>query len=178
MIWWVLFGVFLIALAWFFWAPIRLEIDSESGIFIVQWRGICRLQWVPAEGVDQLQLTLFFIQRKIRLGSASGAQKPEIPAKKPRSKKPVSRKKIRIQTMWRLFRNLLRTFEVKRFHLVWDSDDFIWNARWYPLAWHLSTLGKGLVEINFSGRRELALIVENRLGRITWAVFKTFITKN
>ncbi len=80
--------------------------------------------------------------------------------------------------MWRLFRNLLRTFEVKRFHLVWDSDDFIWNARWYPLAWHLSTLGKGLVEINFSGRRELALIVENRLGRITWAVFKTFITKN
>ncbi len=79
--------------------------------------------------------------------------------------------------MWRLGRNLLRTFKIKRLQIWWDSDDFIWNARVYPLASVVNTLGIGRVWINFTGRRELALIVENRPGRMLWAVLHTFITK-
>ena len=79
--------------------------------------------------------------------------------------------------MWRLGRNVLRSFEIKRLEIWWDSDDFIWNAQIYPLARFISSWGVGKIYINFTGQCELALRVENRLGRIIWAVLHTFISK-
>lgn len=79
--------------------------------------------------------------------------------------------------MLRMARNILRSFRIKRFHLVWDSDDFIWNARLYPIAWQINRRIAGRLEINFQGRRELALTAENRLARLIWAVLKTFTHK-
>lgn len=178
MIGWTFLGLFFFFLGWILWAPIRLEIDSDAGVFGLEWYGLCRVQWLPTEALDQLRLNVLFLQWPIRLGSSETT--PPKPEKKPKVqqvKKPAGRKKMSLKQMFRLGRNLLGTFRVRRFHLVWDSDDFIWNARAYPVAQLLNSRGYGRIEINFMGRRELALILENRLGRLIWAALRTFITK-
>lgn len=177
MIGWIILGFCLLLFAWLLWTPLRVEIDSEKGIFRGEWRHLCAVQWLPEEGFDRIQVEAPFFRRKIQL---SGVSKPE----KHRVKKqtqpalPVKKKQtFPAKTMWRLGRNMLRSFKIKRLHIWWDSDDFIWNAQVYPLAHFVNMLGIGKVWINFTGRRDLALTVENRLGRMLWAVLQTFITK-
>lgn len=179
MVGWILLGLLLLFLGWLFWAPIRIAIDSEAGMFAVEWWGLGRLQWLPEKSLDRLYLSVWFFQWPIRLGpSEQKAARPKKPAKTERPRKPGPKKNMAAKTLFRMIRNVLRSFRIKRFYLVWDSDDFIWNARWYPVAWHFSYWSGGHLEINFQGRRELALTVENRLGRIAWAVLKTFTTKH
>lgn len=181
MIGWVILGLLLLLLAGLLWTPLRVEIDTESGIFRAEWRYLGAVQWLPDEGPDVIRLEAPFFRRDIRLAGLAKTQKrpdktPEKQKAKPGS--PVKKKqRMSAGMMWRLGRNFLRTFRIKRLQIWWDSDDFIWNARAYPLAHFINMLGVGQVRINFMGRRELALVVENRLGRMLGAVLYTFITK-
>lgn len=181
MIGWVILGLLLIILVWLFWTPLRLEIDTESGIFRAEWQYLCAVQWLPDEGPDVIRLEAPFFRRNIHLSGLAQAQKrPAITPEKAKAKRvsPVKKKKrLSAGMMWRLGRSFLRTFKIKRLQIWWDSDDFIWNARAYPLFHFVNMLGVGQVWINFMGRRELALVVENRLGRMLGAVLYTFITK-
>ena len=172
----VFLAFFATILFWLLWAPLRIEIDSERGRFAIEWKYICAIEWLPEIALDRLQIRVFFIRRSVAL---SGSSKKKKPADKPekQDQKPKRRKPVSMRTMWRLARNLLRTFEVKRLQLLWDSDDFIWNAQAYPLACMVNGWSKANIQINFTGQRELALLVENRLGRILWAVLHTFTTK-
>jgi len=179
MIGWIILGLCLLGFAWLLWTPLRVEIDSENGIFRAEWRHLCAVQWLPEEGLDRMRVEAPFFRRTVQL---AGLSKPQNRSKqKEEETKPArpSKKKqsFSAKMMWRLGRNLLRTFKIKRLQIWWDSDDFIWNAQVYPLASVVNTLGVGRVWINFTGRRELALLVENRPGRIIWAVLYTFITK-
>ena len=51
----------------------------------------------------------------------------------------------------------------------WDTDDYILNAYLYPFTPFLYSPQKSFT-INFEGKRDIELIIENRLGRI----LKTF----
>lgn len=181
MIGWVILALLLLFFAWFLWTPLRVEIDTESDIFRAEWRHICAVQWLPGEGLDVIRVEAPFFRRTIALSAMGTTQNsPKKSPEKPKAQPvPPARKKQHISAgmMWRLGRNFLRTFTIKRLHIWWDSDDFIWNARAYPLAHLLNMLGVGQVRINFTGRRELALVVENRLGRMLGAVLYTFISK-
>lgn len=181
MIGWIILGVLLGGLAWLLWTPLRLEIDSGTGVFRAEWRHLCAVQWLPDEGLDIIRVEAPFFRRNIRLSGLSGPGKS--PDKKPEKAdaKPArfakKKQRLSIKMMWRLGRNFLRSFKIKRLQIWWDSDDFIWNARAYPIAHFVNTLGIGQLRINFVGRRDLALVVENRLGRMLGAVLFTFITK-
>lgn len=175
MVWTVILVLFLAAIVWLLYAPLRLEIDTAAGIFRVEWRGIALVQWLPDEGLDRIDLRVFFFRLKIPLGRSShAAEKHPDGTEKPR-KKSGSKSKTSPRTMLRLMRNMLRSFEVKRLQVWWDSDDFVWNAQAYPLAQALNAWGKPKVYINFTGQRELALQLENRMGRMIWAALQTFI---
>ncbi len=178
MIGWFILGLLLLIFAWLLWTPLRVEIDTASGIFRAEWRYLCAVQWLPDEGLDIIRLEAPFFRRNIRL---SGVEKHPLKKQEKPRKKPVSpvkkNKRMSVGTLWRLGRNFLRSFKIKRLQIWWDSDDFIWNAQAYPLAHFINMLGVGQVRVNFMGRRELALVVENRLGRMLGVVLYTFITK-
>ncbi len=172
----ILLGLLLVALAWLLWTPLRLEIDSEAGHFQVEWRHLMRVNWLPEEALDCIHVKAPFLNRHFFL-SEMPAKREEMPAKTEPQKPHPAKKSRSIKTAWRMGRKILRSFEVKRFQLDWDSDDFIWNARMFPLVFGLSAWKNAQVQINFMGRREIALVLENRLGRILWAVIHTFLTK-
>lgn len=183
MIGWLILGIFIAGFVWLLWTPLRVEIDSEAGVFRAEWRYLCAVQWLPEEGLNVIRVEAPFFRRHIQLSATTPpggkpVQKPEKTAAPPVPAPPAKKKqKLSPKMMWRLGCNFLRTFKIKRLQIWWDSDDFIWNARAYPVAHFLNTLGAGEVRINFWGRRELALVVENRLGRMLGAVLYTFISK-
>lgn len=174
---WLLLPVllFFVLLMWLLWAPLRLVIDTEQAVFRLEWRSIGCVAWLPEQALDLLEVRVLFFRRRLQLGE-TGRPKPE---KRQEKKRPTPKRKGKSLSPKRLMRlaiNVLRSFRVRRFHLIWDTDDFVRNAWFFPPAAWVSARGWP-VQINFQGRRELALIVENRLARVVWAVLKTFFTK-
>lgn len=163
-------------LTWFLWAPLRLEIDSTRGIFQLRWLSIGRVQWLPESGIDHFRWKIFFWQNELWLNRLPAVSKKQGEAKQA-VKKPQTRKPLPLKTTLRLLRNVLRSFKIKRLQIWWDSDDFVWNAQVYPLTAAFNSWSQHRIYINFTGRRDLVLQVENRLGRVAWAALKTFIYK-
>ena len=72
--------------------------------------------------------------------------------------------------------NVLRSFNIKYCRIFWDMGDYVLNAQLFPLFWFLRRRDI-FVDINFQGRREVSLLIENRPGRLLWFVIKAFIFK-
>ncbi len=176
----ILLFVLLALVAWLLWTPLRIEIDSEAGIVYLAWQGVASVKWEAEQGLDVLQLRVIGFRKDLRMGQERGVKAPPTaakPAGKKRKKARV-RRAFPLKTILRMARNVLCTFKINRLKIYWDSDDFIWSARLYPLVFYLNYRIGGQVAINFRGRRALALSVENRLGRMIWAVLQTFTTKS
>jgi len=156
-----------------------MEVDSMQGFIRVEWGGLAGVAWVPADAWDVLHLRVLGMRRQIRLGehpnqAAAVDEAPEEPANK---RKRHKGKGLPIKTTVRMVLRVLRTFRVRRCRILWDSDDFVWNAWAWPVACFLNTQIHGSVRINFIGKRDIHLVVENRLGRIVWAVLRTMAFK-
>jgi hypothetical protein len=161
-------GVLLAIIAWLLWAPIRLKIDTRSGVYRVEWSRVVSADWLPEQGLDVIEIRVFFWKRKIALYRANGKKKkagaPK-PAKK-HDEKPVKKtRRLSRQSI----RKILQTFEVRRCHLTLDTGDYLWNAWLFPVFWFVRKPNVR-VRINFQGENELSLLVQNRLGRILWAL--------
>lgn len=176
MVLWLLLFLLLAALLWLLWAPFRLEIDSTRGIYRLAWAPLAAATWLPEKGLDVVEIRVLFFRRKIALATV-GKRKPKLekpPAtKQKRRPKPSGRARFSLKN-WSLVINLLKTFRVRHCRVWWDSDDFVLNAWLFPVG-RLLTGGNIRLAVNFQGRRDLALLVENRLGRILWVITKFFV---
>jgi hypothetical protein len=72
---------------------------------------------------------------------------------------------------WKNIRRVLASFEVRRFRLILDTDDFILNAYLYPVFVFLSGKNRVLA-INFQGRNAVDILVTNRMWRVLWALIR------
>lgn len=169
MIGWLILTLLSAFLIWMLWAPIRLEIDTNEDLFQLRWQGFGAIQWLPKDGLDCIRFDFWLFHKKIFLSRVKTAEKAKpIP-------KPQKKSNFKISTMWRLFKNLWGSFTVRYCRVTWDTEDFLWNAWAYPLA---QAWGNGRVEVNFQGRQEVRLLVENRLGKLAGVLLRTFIFKN
>jgi len=176
MIFLIIFGLVFLVLGWVLLSVFRMEVDSLQGFVRVDWGGVAGVVWIPAEAWDILHLRMLGMRRQIRLGEKTNTRTTEKPVRK---KPPKLRKGtgLPFRTMVRLAVRVLRTFRVRRCRILWDSGDFVWNAWAWPVAHFLNTKINGSVGINFVGKRDIHLVVENRLGSIAWAVFRTWLFK-
>jgi len=163
--WWVFLFIFLAAVFWLLWAPIRLEVNTWKGIYRVEWIGFGALNWLPEEGLDIIEIKLFFWKKRWALSEMQSKQgalkvKPKSKAAKKKSQSGLGG--------WRLVKKIARTFKVQHCRLWIDTGDYLWNAWLFPVGWFLQNPNIG-VWINFQGKNEGALLVENRLGRVLWA---------
>ena len=90
--------------------------------------------------------------------------------KKQKKEVEVSKKKKRRSFGIRKGMSVLKSFKVKRFLLDIDSGNCIFNAKLYPLFMFLNHNIRGF-NINFQGRNQLVLDIQNRPIRI----IKSFI---
>ena len=171
MIWWLIAGIFLLLMAWILLAPMRLEIDTRSGLFRVRWVGFGAAQWLPEERLDCVYVETWFFRKRLFLGDLQTR-----PGRvKKRQKNPRKTKRsIRLATILKIFRNLRRSFRVRQCRVDWDTGDYLWNAWLFPVTRQWS---RGNVAINFSGRREIVLVVENSAGAVLMAITRSFISK-
>lgn len=166
--WWLLLFFLFGVLAWMLFAPISLEIDSESKLYQLEWKGIGNLQFDLLDDELVLHFKVWFWEKKyypLRAKKSTKAPKKETPKKKKTKSKPfLSLKKIRKKSS-----RLIKSFRLIHCHLHLDTDDYIRNSYWYPLFYFLSTPNRQL-RINFQGDNRLKLKIENRLAKILYAI--------
>jgi hypothetical protein len=161
--------IFLSFMAILLWMPFRLIIDSTQGVYRLEWQYIGSAMLVETEEEDmgiQIQVLFFkkflpfewfFQRRSKRVKQIS--PKRDLP-KKNRDKLSVSKPRLRPN-----LKKILFSFKIKRCRINWDTDDYVWNAYLYPMAFFLFKR-KETVIINFEGKRDIELVIENRLIRI------------
>jgi len=115
-----------------------------------------------------VRMHVFFWQRDFFLLEAKK------PLKKPVKKARKGSKKFN----WSMILQLLKTFKVRQFRLELDTDDYVINAYLYPLFYLVSRPQRQL-SVNFEGRTNLALQIENRLSRMAGVFLfqSNFLTK-
>lgn len=173
MLWIILFGLLLAFLLWVLFTPIYFKIEwneSRQGVQLYWW-GVFRLSLTPETGAWAILLELPFFRRSWPLKGLWSSKKKGDKTKK----KTAKGKTWKPKHPWQLIRRLGRSFHLIRFHVQLDTDDYVWNAYLFPLFQVTNPANKASWQINFKGRNELILIVENRLYRLLYAFIRSVV---
>jgi hypothetical protein len=163
MLWFI--GSVLFILATLFWLPLQLEIETGHGVYKVEWGGILSIRAVPGEERWRWFYTvLFWAKEWVPSNTRRVIKKPKTKRRKP----PMSPKNALA-----LAGNLFWAIKIKRFRLDWDTGDFVRNAQLYPF-FHALSNRKWQLAINFSGKEELAILLQTRLWHLFTAILRSF----
>lgn len=160
----VVFIVLLVLLFMPFW----LEINTINNVYEVRaGRLFIAGVNVPEEGRPDVYLKLFGrkIQTKKEKKVAQAEKQKKHAGKRRRIKAP--------KDMNRRIIAVLHSFRVKMFFIDIDTGNFIINAWLYPACYVLKQIKGANMNINFAGRSETVVLVQNTAFRI----IKAFITK-
>ena len=165
---WIVLSVLLLLLLTILLAPFELRLDSVAGEYCLRWRGLASVRLTGEVRDPVVRLWLLGWRKQYHLLELGGGREKKEEEATQRERRPKKGGRPRWLT-FRLIRRLLRTFHVRRLRLLLDTDDFVLNAYLFPVFHRLSKRRRQL-NINFSGRNELALIVTNRIWKVGWVV--------
>ena len=160
---WIILAILLLALLiYLLILPINIVLDSVNKQFFVSLGALARADVKEDnEYLLRIDLRTLFMRFKFYPLKRRAVKK---------EKKKTSRKrKIGWPQIKSLFR-IVRSFEVKEFYLDLDTGNYITNARLYP-AFTFLNFWVGNYQINFAGRNNIAIHLQNRPYRI----IKSFI---
>jgi hypothetical protein len=145
----------LLVLIYLLVMPIVLLIDTTTNQYYIQIRGLVKASLeAHKEELIQIKLNVFFLKFYFYpLQKIGSKKKPRLIAKKKkkRGKKPDFQTGVR----------LLKSFKVKKLFVDIDTGDCILNAKLYPFV-ALLKYYSGDINVNFQGRNQLILCVQNR----------------
>jgi hypothetical protein len=78
--------------------------------------------------------------------------------------------------MWHLVRSVLGSFCVKQLRISWDTGSGMANGFLIGLQ-HLSSHPAVTINVNWANERNMVLELENKAGRIAWAVIRVYLLK-
>ena len=153
---------------WLIVAPVEVEVDSEKELFMIRYRSIGRvyLETVNGHFVLRCRILLFRWEYDFNAtGDEKIPRKQRIPAqhRSGTHKAPAIRMKKIIA--------VLRSTEIKKFHLDIDTDDHVRNAILFPAGYLLSTPHHG-IEFNFNGKNSIQLLIIMVPVKILWTYFR------
>lgn len=170
-IWILIVPVLLLGLL--LWLPLSVEIDTRSQVYRAGWQGIAAVRGIPDATHWHWFFKLFFWEWEWQPGrNAQPAQTKPSPQTATPPKKRRSVSMVQVKAMWH---QLPRTIRVKRLWVDWDSGDFVLNAWLYP-AFRMFSQGKRQLFVNFSGRQDIALLIQARPGNLIAAAIRIFFT--
>lgn len=156
-------GLFL--LGWIMIAPLELRINSAKDQYLLSWKGIAKVEWIPAPDDILIRSKIFFWESIYHPLTA-------MPTKKKVAADPESSRKKKRWTWRKWSRRIIRvlkSFQVKAFRVNLDTGDYVYNSYLYPIFWMLNQ-GNSRLQINYNGESEILLVVQNRLYRILKAL--------
>ncbi len=170
MFWYILISVILITLLWIFIGPIIIFVNTEGNKYSVGLPGIFKASIVPSDDLFMIKGSVFFVPYRFNPFG--------IKRKKPRKKREKSRTKKRsfnLKGGWKLGRNIMHAFCIRKLHMDVDTNDFTLNAWLIPVFSAVNSENIRL-QANFEGRASLLLDLRTRLGAVLWAFIKTKYT--
>lgn len=174
---WILLGIVLSVLAglllWLLLVPFELEIDTTKGVFRFEWKTIARVLWLPEEGWDVVKVDAPFFHKKISSAAIKSRRSPRRKVS-PDAPKPAP-KRLASKWAWRVVPAVLRSFQVRRCVLWLDTGDYVRNAWLYPVFGLLQNQRIRVV-VNFLGKNDLSVLVQNSLGRMAWAALRAMFS--
>ena len=155
--------VLLVLLAWVLIAPLSLKADTYRNEYYLRWGGIGKAELIPLSDDILIRLRVAFWKKDFY---------PLHPpnAKEKKKTKTKERKKRKSQQTFPFRRAIkaLKSFSIKYFRLDVDTEDFIWNAYLWPVVYWIEPLRRH-VTVNFQGKNECRLLIQNRIWRLAWA---------
>jgi hypothetical protein len=160
---WIVVFLFLSFILVLLWTPLRLVIDSKRDVYQVEWQYIGSAMLIEYGNFLGVQIQILFFKKIIPI---------EFSFKKKKEVETTVKKQVRkTPSVFRPnFLKIARSFEIKRLKINWDTDDYILNAYLYPITPFLRAENKSF-NINFEGKQEVELIIENRLVCIIKSFF-------
>lgn len=173
MFWIIFLPLLLVLLIWLLCSPIYLQIEWNEDYQFAQlhWWGILRGRLLPERGDWTFRLELPLFSRSWPISKWQPGTKKEQKNRAKSTRKKSWKPKHPLQ----LVRRLWRSFHLIRLRVDLDTDDYVWNAYLFPLFRVTNPAGRKDWRINFKGRNELSLIVENRLYRLLYAFIRTVV---
>ena len=152
--------------------PFDLIIDSTRNVYQLRWLGLLRIQAVILQKDIIFRFKIFFWKKDfypLHHKEKSAKQKHE---KKKKKKKEASWKKVDKSKIMRWVtksKKILRSFEVREFHLNLDTDSYIWNGYLYPIFFFVDRSHRHL-QINYKGDFVFKLWIKTRPYNILKAI--------
>lgn len=155
-------SVLILLALWLLIEPIIIKIDTIHDEYYIRWQHIGSVTLLFLNNDLFLRFRILFWQQDFY---PLQAQKKD---KKPKKKSNKKTAKSWKTFSWTRVKSIMRTFKVRYFKMELDTDDYVWNAYLYPLFYFANRSNRQL-SINFEGRTNLQLQIENRLFRIVRA---------
>lgn len=153
MVFYILLLIFVLILGYLLFMPIELFVDTAENEYYVRAKGLLKISVEgDANKLILLRLKLPFYNLNIY---------PLKPNRKTQKKKKVQRKNGRSNFNFKKGLRLIKSFKIKFFRLDLDTGNYLINAQLcsaYPLFGQFP----GRININFEGRNELLLSLQNR----------------
>ena len=148
-------SLFILLVIVLLFTPIVLCLDTATKQYYLQFKGLAKASFVAhEEEILQIKLKIFFWKKDIFLLRSLRSLKSK---KKSKSK---SRKFLQSNN-YRKGMKILKSFEIERIAVNIDTGDVILNTKLYPI-FTLLNYKYGNFNINFQGRNQLALYIQNR----------------
>lgn len=158
MVFWIIIGVLLLLFLAFLFMPLNLVLDTRTHEYYVQAAGLAKMR-IEGDEAAIIRIRLQALFRSFYFYPLDWIDRPKRIREKREKKKKEKKKSTNLP--WRTILRLLKSFKVKRFWAHLDTGDCIANAKIYPAFTLLNFMG-GNVWVNFHGRNELVLHLQNR----------------
>jgi hypothetical protein len=160
---WILtvFILLFVLLSYLLFAPFYFEIDSTSRLLRIRFHRLAsiRILFVRDSLVSEIKLPgwkknfdLLALPERKRKGNREEKRK--------RKKFPLSANKII---------TILGSFRIKKCYVDMDFEDVRLNGILFPVFFWLGRLTGRKIAVNFLGRQDIQLAIENNLARVIWA---------
>lgn len=151
----VFLTLLLLALIYLLFMPIILLIDTTSNQYYIQIQGLLKASLeAHKEELIRIKLTVFFLKFYFYPLKNTGSKK--------KPKTVVNKVKKRGRTVnFQTGIRLLKSFKIKKLLIDIDTGNWILNAKLYPLIVLLKNY-IGNINVNFQGRNQLILCIQNR----------------
>jgi hypothetical protein len=151
-----------VVVSYLLFAPVYLELNSLTGLYGVRFHYLAAGKLLIKNGTVIIAVRVAGWEKNIDL-LAKRSRKAEKPPSSKRQRKPV-------KLSFSLIKNLFCSFKVNQCYLNIDTGNCTLNGMAYPLFYWVGKYLNKPVGINFLGRNEFILEVENTLANILKAI--------
>jgi hypothetical protein len=153
-------------IGYIFFAPFYLDVDSRTALYRIRFHRLTSVSFQITDDSWYIQLKILGWSKQLDLFAA----KPEIGATQSRQTKKIEKAKTKRRSIsFKKIIGVLKSFRINHCQIFIDLGDVRANALLFPIIYWVKIKSNENIQVNFIGKNEIVLEVENSLARMSWA---------